>query len=222
MRWRHATRTFCLAVVATLAGACAMTTTYQSYDDPPADADDLLGRRIDYYADRALYTAPPDCVVVLPAEKDASARLASLVEPALARHLGGRFPRVIGPMERRRIARRLAVDLRDHGDRQHFARQTGCGAFVRWKVLDSADDYLLVWSRRRIGFEVAMFRGSDEKVLWKARHTGRRSDGTLPLSPLSLPFAAFEAGRFRSDDDILPSMIEDVARRIVVTLPDVR
>ena len=126
MRWRHATRTFCLAVVATLAGACAMTTTYQSYDDPPADADDLLGRRIDYYADRALYTAPPDCVVVLPAEKDASARLASLVEPALARHLGGRFPRV-------RASLAAAMGQRRHGwgwarPGEYSPRRVGRGA----------------------------------------------------------------------------------------------
>ena len=210
-----------VAVVAVLCGACT-TTIYRSYDQPAGTGGDYLGRRVNYFIDRALYAAPPECVVILPSEKGVPARLARLVEPALARHLGGKFPRVIGSVERRRAERRLALNLEVGADRVRFARQTVCNGFVRWKVLEAADEYFFVWSQRRIGLEVAIFRGGDEKLLWRASHTGSRSDGSLPLSPLSLPFAAFEAARFNGDDDVLPSMIDDVARRIVVTLPDVR
>ena len=35
-----------------------------------------------------------------------------------------------------------------------------------------------------------------------------------------MPVAAYEAANLQQDDDMLPSMIDDVMRRIFVTLPD--
>ena len=66
-----------------------------------------------------------------------------------------------------------------------------------------------------------MFREPD-RTLWKASHVARRSDGSLPLTPISAPIAIYEAGRFSNDQDILPSMIDDTLRRLVISLPDIR
>jgi hypothetical protein len=39
---------------------------------------------------------------------------------------------------------------------------------------------------------------------------------------MTLPVAAIEATMFSQDTDQLPSMIDDVVRRLMVTLPDMR
>jgi hypothetical protein len=213
---------FCLAAL----GACR--TEYRAYDQRPATAAetaaetalaDVDGRHVFFRLDRAFYRDPPSCVVVLPAGNGERATIP--VERAVARHLRDKFPRVVGPLGRDRASRRLALDLSHAGDRRRFARLEGCDVFVRWRAVAEQSDYLLVWSKRDFGLELEMFREPD-RTLWQASHVARRSDGGVPLSPLSAPMAMFEAARFRADQDILPSMIDDTLRRMVASLPDVR
>lgn len=224
MKTRLALLGVTLAVVA-LAGC---RTEYRSYDARPITADSPDAgtsgvREVLYKVDRSFYHAPPSCVVVLPTtERKATGGVAAArIERAVARHLRDKIPRVIGPFARERAARRLALDLNHAGDRRRFAALERCDAFVRWRVIAASSDYLLVWSGRDFGLEVEMFRDPD-RMLWKASHVARRSDGSLPLSPISASIAIFEAGWFESDSEILPSMVDDVMRRLVVSLPDVR
>jgi hypothetical protein len=125
-------------------------------------------------------------------------------------------------MERKRLEKARGIDTKDESGRRNFAKATGCNAYLIWKVVRAEENYFLVWSQRQVRVEVALFRASDDRLFWQAAHTGRRSDGTLPLSPLSLPFAVFEATDFKADNDVLPSMIDDVVRRLITTLPDLR
>ena len=67
-----------------------------------------------------------------------------------------------------------------------------------------------------------MARVADDAVLWKARHVANRSDGGLPFSIIGVAVAGFEAARFRADEDVPDSLIDDAVRRMMVTLPDVR
>jgi hypothetical protein len=210
-----------LALLALQLAACAKT-TYRAYGDAAKDEDLLMGREVTYRLERAIYTTLPQCAVVLPAGGKAPPAIARLAGPALARYLGGRIPRVIGPAERRRLEKHHRVDLGHAGDRRHFAKATGCKTYLRWRVLAAEDKYFLVWSQRRIGIEAALHRAGDDGLLWQAAHIGRRSDGSLPLSAFSVPFAAFEATNFKGDGDVLPSMVDDVVRRLMVTLPDLR
>jgi hypothetical protein len=210
-----------LALLALQMGACAKT-TYRAYGDPAKDEDLLKGREVTYRLERAIYTTLPQCAVVLPAGGKAPPAIARLAGPALARYLGGRIPRVIGPAERRRLEKQHGVDLSHDGDRRHFAQATGCKTYLRWRVFAAENNYFLVWSQRRIGIQASLHRIADDGLLWQAAHISRRSDGSLPLSVFSVPFAAFEATTFKGDGDVLPSMIDDVVRRLMVTLPDLR
>jgi len=210
-----------LAVLALQMGACAKT-TYRAYGDPAKDEDLLVGREVIYRLERAIYTTLPQCAVVLPAGGKVPPAIARLAGPALARYLGGRIPRVIGPAERRRLEKHHRVEFNHEGDRRHFAKATGCETYLSWRVFAAEDNYFLVWSQRRIGIEAALYRAADDGLLWQAAHIGRRSDGSLPLSSFSVPFAAFEATNFKGDGDVLPSMVDDVVRRLMVTLPDLR
>lgn len=210
-----------LALLALQLGACAKT-TYRAYGDPAKGEDALMVREVTYRLERAIYTTLPRCAVVLPPGGKAPPAIARLAGPALARYLGGRIPRVIGPVERRRLEKQHGVDLNREGDRRHFARASGCRSYLRWRVFAAEDNYFLVWSQRRIGIQASLHRIADDGILWQAAHAGRRSDGSLPLSVFSVPFAAFEATNFKGDGDVLPSMVDDVVRRLMVTLPDLR
>lgn len=201
-------------------GACAQTNYVP--DDQQSGSGSPAARRVSYHVGEEFYIDPPDCAVVLPSEDREHSSLGESTGRAIARYLTGKIPRVIGPLERRRAERRMAFALDHPGDRRRFANETRCRAFVRWKMFDVGNDYLIVWSRQHFGLEVEMFREADGAVLWKASHVASRSDGGLPLSPLSAPVAAFEATQFSQDADVMPSLVDDAVRRIFVTLPDVR
>ncbi|MDH3241489.1 MAG: hypothetical protein OEO83_12585 [Alphaproteobacteria bacterium] len=209
-------------LLAALALAACSNTTYRTYDDPERDQNPLLGREVTYWLNPIIYSARPECAVVLTPKDKPSPDVIRLVGPALARYLGERLPRVIDPLERKRLEKTHGIDPHDKSGRLRFAKATGCNAYLLWRVVSAEDSYFLVWSQRRLRVEAALYRVGDDRLFWQAAHTGRRSDGTLPLSPLSLPFAVFEATNFTADNDVLPSMIDDVVRRLIITLPDLR
>lgn len=216
-----------LAVAACAMALASCRTEYRSYGERPVTSDGaaqaaLDTRRVFFRVERAFYRDPPACVVVLPAPHgQATAAVTSRIERAVARHLRDKIPRVIGPLRRNRAARRLALDLNHGGDRRRFAQIQQCDVFLRWRSTGSSSESFLVWSQRDFGLDVEMFR-EPGRTLWKAAHAAHRSDGGVPLSPLSAPFAIYEAARFSNDQDILPSMIDDTLRRLVASLPDIR
>ncbi len=209
-----------LGLAAPFLAGC-MATSYGPYAEARADTS-FLERRVAFEVDGAFHRDPPSCAAILPLRRAPSARLAAIVERALTRHLSQRLPRVIGPPERRRRERRLAIDLSHPEDRRAFARATDCPAFVQGTLYQASDDYVVVWARRGFGLQVTMTRASDEAVLWKARHAAMRADGGVPLSPVSAAVAGFNAARFHADKDMEESLADDVVRRIAASLPDVR
>ncbi len=208
-------------VLAAVSVAACTTTTYRGYDGA-AEESLPWDRDIASDVDPAIYLAPLSCVVVAPTSQGEDSPLGEIIERALARHLSERVRRVIGPTERRRMERELVFDLNDAGDRRHFGDASGCRAFLDWTVLAAASDYAVVFSQRRFGMEVTLSHPGGGTFLWRAAHVARRTEGGLPLSLVSVPLAAFEATRFHQDEDILASMVDDVVRRVFVTLPDLR
>jgi hypothetical protein len=210
-----------LLMIAAVLGACTAT-NYRSLDAAP-EAETLFSRDVYYRLADSFYRDMPRCVVVLPpAEAGAATLLGDMVELSLARHLGQRIDRVIGPGERRKAERELALNTRNHKDRRYLAERERCPAYLAWRVTTAEDSHFLVWSQKQFGLEVTLARADDDTILWQAAHSTSRSDGGLPLSLLTLPVAAAEAIMFSQDADQLPSMIDDVVRRLMVTLPDVR
>ncbi len=210
-----------LMLVAALVGACTAT-NYRSLDGA-AESETPFSRDVYYRVADSFYQDLPRCVVVLPpAEAGAAALPGDMVELSLARHLGQRIARVIGPGERREMERELALSTLNHKDRRYLAERERCPAYLSWRVTMAGDSHFLVWSQKQFGLEVTLARADDDTILWQAAHSTRRSDGGLPLSLLTLPVAAVEATMFSQDVDQLPSMIDDVVRRLMVTLPDVR
>lgn len=216
-------RLFVLSVLSVFLSGCVQT-TYRSYDAVP---EENSGKRVvRFRVAKAYYRSAPDCVVVLPARGSAKTKDKLTIERAAARHLRGKISRVIGPAERRRLSRRLALDLSNQGDRKYFANYRHKGRICRYfalpLILGIEENFALIWASRRVHLGLKIISGRTGDVLWQGDHSADRGDGGLPLSPLSLGSAAFRAGKLNADKDMLPSMIDDVFRRILVTLPDTR
>ncbi len=210
-------------------------TRYQSYEAEPAENSEKIpaetnGRVVKFKVSKAYYRAAPDCVVVLSAKGRAKAKDIVLIERAAARHLRGKIERVIGPDERRRLTRRLALDLSNSVDRRYFANYRhrnrfmdyACRFFAIPRIYGIEENFALIWAGRRVHLGLEIISGRTGDSLWKGDHSAGRGDGGLPFSPLSLGSAALRAGKLSADKDMIFSMVDDVFRRILVTLPDIR
>ena len=182
-----------------------------------------LERTVVYKVEGDFYRSPPRCAVVMPVRwPDADRRLVRLVEETLSRHLTGKVDRVIGPVVRDREARRRVYDLGDAEQRRRLAGALGCDTVVEGETRTAESTFALVWAQTRFGLTVTLERAGDGGTLWRASHTASRSAGGLPLSVLDVPKGAFSAGRMMKDAEVFPSMVDDVVRRVMASLPDAR
>ncbi len=183
-------------------------------------SDSTDEQRVIYALDPAYRMNPPNCAIVMAAdERHAGSVLAAEVERAIAAYLSPKMDRLIAGTKRDRMFRRQAVDPNHPADRRFFARKADCRSFLTWRFTEASQTYLLAWSNRRIGLELELTRISGDDVLWRARHAASRSGGGLPLSPVGLVIDSVNAGNFINNGDITPSMIHDVVRRLLSTLP---
>ncbi len=214
-----------LAALALLLGACAETRydAYPEQDNPDGSVADLFQRKVEYEVTRAFYDDPPECIVVMPFLNEGEPLAESpIVEDSLERHLVTRVGKVIGRFRREAMTRDLAVDIAHEKDRKVFARSARCGFGLEAVPWRTGNTYAVFWSQERVGMDMRLVRLNDGAVVWRGRHVSARSEGGLPTSFFSAPVTLFSANRFASDDDVAPSMIDDVARRVLATLPDTR
>lgn len=192
--------------------------SYGETRDLPPDLDG--GVEVDL--SEAYYLELPNCVTVLPASDPEGQRFASatVLEAALVRYARDRFPKVIGGPERQHLVDRMLVDLSVPEDRAYYARRTRCRYFLEFAPWRGEDFYAVVYSRKAVGIDARLIGLDGGDPLWRARHVTARSDGTLPLSPIGAIVGAFEAARMEGEADLPQSMADDVARRLIATLPD--
>jgi len=203
-------------VLMVVLSACVTTPQYR---DIRKEGEDLRATDVNYQILGPFYRDPPDCVVVMKTKAETSASLTQPVAVALARHLGQKVDRVIFPRKRRALEQRLGLDLTDRADRQRFASQTRCRFYAVTQLYDVGDEYAGVFARKYVGVRVDLKRISDDALLWQAAHTAWRADGGVPLSPIGAAGGIASATLFKTDREILPSLLDDVMRRLVRTLP---
>jgi len=205
--------------VLTLLVACAET-SFEAFDARDRGEVGALGLRVvNYELSEMFFRSPPSCVLVLPVRDAGDAAL--LIEESATRFLRGRFERVIGPHERRDDERRLALLTSTEEGRRTYLADQRCDTYLTLRLEQAEAIYALFWSARRIGLSASLNRTHDNQLIWRAAHTARRSDGGLPLSFLSIPLATYESTKFHLDNDAVPSMVDDVVRRMFSTLPAV-
>lgn len=147
---------------------------------------------------------------------------APLVEAAVARRLSDRVARVIGPAEREVLGRGLAVGLDDSRDRRDFERLTGCGHVMEVRPIGVGSRSLGFWAERRVGLVLELKEIGREAPVWTAQGVSSRADGGLPLSVLGAIGAVARADRFWNDADVPESLVDDLLRTLVRSLPDTR
>lgn len=202
--------------------ACSQV-QYRTDNNNPTEATLPFERTVDYHVTRDFYDDPPRCAVIRPLRGGAAVtERGRLIEQAAARQLSFRLDRVIGPDYRDRLARELAVDLESESGGRRFANATRCDAALEISTDGPETTFALVWAAAKLELSLRLIRVRDGRELWRGRHAASRSEGTLPISPVSIPIGAFSAGRFHGDTDVFPSMADDVTRRILVSLPDTR
>ncbi len=186
----------------------------------PVYQESIYEQRVVYELNPRYHRDPPTCAVVLPADRQSAASaLAALVDDAVATHAAGYLSRIIAPRERDRRVRTLAVDLSHAGDQQVFGHATRCRAILTWRLTEASQTYVVAMSSRRIGLQLVLTRIGAAEPLWQAEHIAARSDGGMSLNPFGLLIDSIRAGKFNNDQDIMPSMVHDVVRRMLTTLP---
>ena len=210
------------ALVLIFAAACAPV-QYRAEDSAGKSESSLFERTVDFRLDRRFYDDLPRCAFIVPSDLARThPGKARVVEDAVARHLSHRLERVIGPHRRDRLMRERAIDPTTPQGRKRFAASTRCNAAIEIATAGPDSTFAIVWAQAKLQLSVRLVRTADGTELWRATHTASRSEGTLPLSPVSIPLGAFSAGRLHGDTDVFPSMADDVARRLSVSLPDTR
>lgn len=114
----------------------------------------------------------------------------------------------------------IAVSASKSGDDHVEAALDGCTYLLTADLVEDDEIYSLFWSRRRLGVELRLAAVESDQTVWSARHVDSRNEGSLPLDPVSLVVSVVRTQDFATDRDILPSMIDDVMRRLFATFPD--
>ena len=196
-------------------------TEYKPFDDSDKTSVDL-SRTVNFYLNPAYKDDPPNCVVVFQPSSIGNPEFVGEIEKVLIRHLSEKFPNVIGGKLRDARAASYAFDFTVPIDRIDFAKSIECGSFLEFHVFWPRHNYLLVWSELKVGLEARLFRQQDGLELWRARHFARRSEGGVSFSPFGLAVNAYYANVFSSDRDVIESVTEDLVRRLVRSMPEMR
>jgi hypothetical protein len=167
---------------------------------------------------------PPTCVIILPARLPRGTEIRAIdLEVSVERFLTVQFDRVLAGSYRDRQARHLALDLNRPEDLAIFAARTRCHHALSITMDGGKLSYAVIWAERRVGLHLRLTRvGAFDEVLWWPRDVGVRGDGGLPLSPFGAAGALFRAGRVAEDHRQGLSLLDDVLRRMMRSLPDVR
>ena len=199
------------------------STSFQSYDTRK-NSNKQMGssKAVKYKISDHFYRAPPQCIIILPTKGVGSSVIKQQIGITASRHLSGYVNRVIGILERQSIEHNLVLDATNINDRKLLSRKTKCKYYLQVTAELYNDTYAVIWAQKSIGLKLTLHGIDDTTILWTAYHQANRGDGGIPLSLISFGMAVFNAGKTASDKEILPSILDDVFRRIYRTLPDTR
>ena len=213
-------RWYMFIVWAVIVSGCART-EYMPYEEGGKSPVNLY-RKVNFYIDPILMEAPPNCVLVLPSQGIGNPGFTNRIEKALVRHLSDNFPRVVSGSARDVTVKKLAFDMTIPVDRRDFAREINCDTVFEYQIFQPKHTNMVFWSEISIGMEARLVRRQDGLELWKAWHVARRSDGGVSFSPLGLAVNAYDANTLSSDGDVVESIYEDLVRRIIRSIPNLK
>ncbi len=185
-----------------------------------------LGSQVIFKVTDAYKENPPDCVAVLPFDKpgkDSGEKItvdqAEAVRRAFYAHLSPQGKRDIEIPRIDFVVSKMDVSSRK--EPSALGENLRCMALVRGDVIEYSTNFFGVYSRVAVGANLNMVRADDGAILWEGRHVAQSHGGSVPLSPIGLAMGIIEAANNVRDEQIL-RIIDDLARRLVNTIPDDR
>lgn len=97
----------------------------------------------------------------------------------------------------------------------------GCDAILTGEVTEYGSSFLGIYSRVAVGANLIMRRTSDKAVLWEGSHVAVSHGGAIPMSPIGIAMGVLEAAVNLREEQLF-RVIDDLARRLVSTIPDDR
>jgi len=194
-------------------------------DDDTGDdhIENVFDRMVVYKVERAFYDTIPTCTIIAPIKSPAlNANASRLIERSINRYLSERIGQVISANQVKTALGKYALDLNRQSDRLALSKKFRCSTLVNAETNGIVQTYAFVWAQKQLALRLTMRRIHDGALLWRATHRTSRSEGGLPMGFLSFPINAFQANRFSQDSDSLPSIIDDVTRRMLASLPKIQ
>jgi hypothetical protein len=145
-----------------------------------------------------------------------------MIEDTIARYAGQRIDKVIGAGQVFENMRARALEISKPKHLRRLAHEMRCGAIIIPETKGAEGSYAVVFAQLKFSLKLTLKRIQDNSIMWQGAHQASRPNGGLPFGLLSIPVNAIEAGRFSNEGDVLPSMVDDVARQIFASLPNMR
>lgn len=171
---------------------------------------------------------PPDCVAVMPfttpedgtsQAEDINLDQTEIVRRALYAHLSPQGKRDVEiPRIDFVLGRMSDTEKRDFS---LVGKNLNCGTLVVGEVTEYGSSFFGIYSRVAVGAKLKMIRADDGSLLWEGRHVAASHGGEIPLSPIGLAMGIVKAASNLNEEQIF-RVIDDLARRLVKTIPDNR
>jgi hypothetical protein len=206
-------------LVGGLAQGCVNTNYHDLRNNEKSEEN--THRKVSFWSSEAIYKNLYECVFVVPAG-GAVSPLTPLLEASLERHLYEKFRKVIGTRDVKRITDRSLIQPETDKGSRNFAHKTRCQASASIMLKGFKDDFLMFWAQKSLTIEIRLKDAKTGDTLWMASHQAARSDGALPLSPLSAITSVARAIRLSGDSDQFESIVDDAVRRMAKTIPTMK
>lgn len=185
-------------------------------DKAKGGPEDAWPNRVVFQVHPAWKQAPPDCIAILPLEaaQGSDPAASDSVRRALYAHLA--------PQGKRDVElARVDFIARHEPEPARLAERLRCGTLLSGTVTDYRSSFYGVFSRVAVGARLRLVRAADGVILWEGEHVATTHGGAMPLSPIGLAMGIADAANNARDEQIL-SVADDLARRLMGTIPDDR
>ena len=201
-------------------GQGCVNTTYHDLRNNEKSKQNI-GRKVFFWSSDAIYKNLYECVFLIPTGGRISP-LTPLLEASLERHLYEKFEKVMGTQVVKRITDHSLIKPETEKGSRKFSRKTRCQTSATIKLKGFKDDFLMFWAQKSLTIEISLKDAKTGDTLWMASHQAARSDGALPLSPLSAMTSVARAIRLSGDSDQFESIVDDAVRRMAKTIPTMK
>ncbi|MFN3077482.1 MAG: tetratricopeptide repeat protein [Alphaproteobacteria bacterium] len=186
---------------------------------------------VEFQVFKAYRDAPPTCVAVQPftfpqtnekpvekpVDKPSALDPTEIVRRAVYGHLAAKGTRLVELPRVDFVRRDLSATERN--ETKVLGAKLNCDALMTGEVTEYDSTFFGLYSRVAVGANLRLVRAGDGVVLWEGSHVAVSHGGSIPLSPIGIGMGLLDAANNVREEQQL-RLTEDLARRLVSTLPD--